>query len=151
VVRNGIYADLLVARALAEGAIVFGGGRGRVAWVARDDLAEAAAVVALAAAEHAGATLTLTGPQALDLEEVGAAVAGAARREVPVTALDADAFASGLRAAGLPDGVVAAMRGTAQAMQDGRLDAVTPDLERLLGRPPRTVAALAEQLAAAPA
>jgi len=82
VLRNGIYADLLVGRALAEGAIVFAGG---------------------------------------------------------------------LRAAGLPGGVVAAMRGTAQAMQDGRLAAVTPALERLLGRPPRAVGALAGELVTAPA
>jgi NAD(P)H dehydrogenase (quinone) len=147
VLRNGIYADLLVGRALAEGAVVFGGGEGSVAWVARDDLAEAAAVVALAAADHAGAILTLTGAQALSLHEVGAGVATATGREIPVTALDADAFAAGLRAAGMPDGVVAAMRGTAQAMQDGRLATVTGDLERLLGRPPRSVGALAGELA----
>jgi NAD(P)H dehydrogenase (quinone) len=147
VLRNGIYADLLVGRALAEGAVVFGGGAGRVAWVARDDLAEAAAVVALAPADHAGTTLTLTAGEALTLHEVGAAVAAATGREIPVTALDADAFAGGLRAAGLPDGVVGAMRGTALAMQDGRLAAVTGDLERLLGRPPRSVDALAAGLA----
>jgi uncharacterized protein YbjT (DUF2867 family) len=50
--RNGFYADSLVARALAEGAVVFGGGQGRAPWVARDDSAEATAVVALAAAQR---------------------------------------------------------------------------------------------------
>lgn len=143
VLRNGIYADLLVGRARAEGAVVFGGGSGRVAWVARDDLAEAAAVVALDATRHASRTLRLTAGEALTLEQVGAAVATATGRDIPVTALGADAFAEGLRAAGLADGVVAAMRGTSLAMEEGRLATTTDDLAQLLGRPPRTVGELA--------
>ncbi len=73
--------------------------------------------MALAAAEYAGVTLTLTGSQALSLEEIGAAVGEATHRELPVTTLDADAFT---------------------------------ELERLLGRPPRTVGDVAEESAAVP-
>lgn len=144
VLRNGIYADNVVAMALTQGSLAFGGGTGRVAWVTRADLAEAAAVIALAPGEHAGETLTLTGLQALSLEDVGKAIAWGAGRAISVTALDADAFAAGLSASGMPLSVVEAMRGTARAIEDGRLSAVDPTLAQLLGRPRRSV----EQLAA---
>ena len=149
IVRNGIYADSSVDRALT-GELVFGGGSGQVAWAAREDLGEALALVAIDHARHAGTILELTGPRALSLEGLGAAVAAATGRDVAVSALDADAFAAGLAANGLPDPVFAAMGGTAAAIEAGLLAAVSGDLERILGRAPRTVEELAhERLAAA--
>ena len=57
-------------------------GEGRVAAVARADVARAAAAVLLDSDEHAGATYDLTGPEALTLGEVAQILSEETGREV---------------------------------------------------------------------
>ena len=67
--RDSFYADFLPLM-VTDGAIRGPAGDGRVAAVARDDVAAVAAVVLADPAAHAGATYDLTGPEALTLAEV---------------------------------------------------------------------------------
>src|SRR5213075_533516 len=75
--RDNFYLDLLPFFADEEGLIRGPAGDGRVAAVARADVADVAAVVLRSPAEHAGAAYELTGPEALTLTEVAARVSTA--------------------------------------------------------------------------
>jgi NAD(P)H dehydrogenase (quinone) len=54
--RDNLYADFLPAMIGPDGVLRGPAGQGRVAAVAQNDIADAAAAVLSAAAEHAGAT-----------------------------------------------------------------------------------------------
>jgi NAD(P)H dehydrogenase (quinone) len=79
VLRNGLYAEFLAAVAAPgpDGTIAAPLGGGRLAAVAREDLAEAAALVATAAERHAGRVYELVGEEALGGADLAAAVGGA--------------------------------------------------------------------------
>lgn len=136
--RDNLYADFLPLLAGEDGVIRGPAGTGRVAAVAIADVARAAAaVLADVVADpgaHAGATYTLTGPQALSLDEVAAVLTATGR---PTTFHDEtvpEAFAS--RASyGAPDWQVEAWVSTYTAIASGELAGVTGDVERLTGRP----------------
>jgi NAD(P)H dehydrogenase (quinone) len=78
ILRNGLYAEFLAAIAAPgpDGIITAPLGEGRLAAVAREDLAEAAARVVSAPQQHAGHTYELVGEEALGGTELAAAVGG---------------------------------------------------------------------------
>lgn len=137
--RNGLYADILIHLADDDGVIRGPAGEGRVAAVARRDVADVAAT-ALVDRALAGQTLTLTGPEALTLTEVAATlsrVTGRSVRYVPET------LAAGRRwraAGGAPDWLVEAWLSTYTAIAAGELAEVSGDVEAVLGRPPTDLA-----------
>ena len=116
-------------------------GDGRVAAVARADVADVAAAVLRAPAEHAGATYTLTGPEALTMAEVAARAGAVARARAALRERDGR---RGLRVAagGVRRRAVAARRlGEHLHRHRRRLGAptVTDDVERVTGHPARTI------------
>ncbi|QJU55355.1 SDR family oxidoreductase [Herbiconiux sp. KACC 21604] len=68
--RDNFYADFLPLLAGEDGVIRGPAGDGRVAAVARADVADSAVAVLRDPAAHGGATYELTGPEALSLAEV---------------------------------------------------------------------------------
>lgn len=78
VLRNGLYAEFLAAVAAPgpDGTIAAPLGEGRLAAVAREDLAEAAVRVATDPAAHVGRTYELVGEQALGGADLAAATGG---------------------------------------------------------------------------
>ncbi|MGY1837985.1 MULTISPECIES: SDR family oxidoreductase [unclassified Modestobacter] len=137
--RDQLYLDSLVEFVGPDGAIRGPAEDGRVAAVARDDIADAAVAVLRDPVPHAGRTWSLTGPEALTLHEVAAtisAVTGTAARYVPET-LD-EAYAS--RASyGAPDWQVEAWVSTYTAIADGSLAGVTDHVAELTGHPARSM------------
>ncbi|MFG2647461.1 NAD(P)H-binding protein [Streptomyces sp. NPDC048436] len=79
VLRNGLYAEFLAAIAAPgpDGTIAAPLGEGRLAAVAREDLAEVAVRVATDPAAHAGRVYELVGEQALGGADLAAATGGA--------------------------------------------------------------------------
>ncbi|WP_412077576.1 NAD(P)H-binding protein [Streptomyces xanthophaeus] len=94
VLRNGLYAELLAALAPPgpDGLITAPLGEGRLAAVAREDLADVAVRVALAPHEHAGQVYELVGDQPLGGAELAAATGA---RYAPGTLAEARAALSG--------------------------------------------------------
>ncbi|MCQ4214707.1 NAD(P)H-binding protein [Streptomyces longispororuber] len=139
VLRNGLYAELLAYLAApdASGVITAPLAGGRLAAVARADLAEVAARVALDPSPHAGRTYELVGEVALGGRELASA-AGASY--VPGTLAEAR---SRLSASGAVPFQVPMLVGTYAAIAAGFLDgsgvpaADRPTLRTLLGRAPR--------------
>lgn len=138
--RDNFYADVLPLFADESGVIRGPAGHGRVAAVARADVADCAATVLRAPDEHAGSTYTLTGPEGLTLTEVAAragAVLGRHLRFEDET--EESAYAWRRERYGAAPWQLDAWVSTYTAIRDGAVGDVTDDVERITGRPPRTL------------
>jgi uncharacterized protein YbjT (DUF2867 family) len=132
--RDSFYADFLPLMA-TDGVIRGPAGGGRVAAVARDDVAAVAAEVLGAAPTHAGATYDLTGPEALTLEEAAAIiteVTGTPTRYVEETVPEAYASRASY---GAPGWQVDAWVSTYTAIARGEVARVSGAVQQLTGRP----------------
>ncbi|MGZ4436594.1 MAG: SDR family oxidoreductase [Nocardioidaceae bacterium] len=137
--RDNVYLDFLPLLAGEHGVIRGPAGDGRVAAVAQDDVAEAAAAVLLDPGAHAGTTYSLTGPEAFTLAEaasVTTAVTGREQRFEDETLEQAYASRASYGAA---DWQVDAWVSTYTAIRSGELAGVTDDVERLTGHPARSL------------
>jgi NAD(P)H dehydrogenase (quinone) len=140
--RDNLYADFLLAMAGPDGVIRGPAGDGRAAMVVRDDIIDAAVAVLSSAAQHAGATYSLTGPQALTLGEA-AAIGSQATGATIVFHNETLPEAYRSRASyGAPAWQVDAWVSTYLAIANGELETVTDDVVRLTGRPATTLADL---------
>lgn len=139
--RNGFYASsavLLLGAAVETGELV-APEDGPVAWTARADLAEAAAL-ALTEDGLDGVTPALTGSEAVDLAGIAAIAARLSGRPVRrVVVSDAD-YRAGLLARGLPEPAADLLVGLFAASRQGEFAPAGPALARLLGRPTIPVA-----------
>jgi NAD(P)H dehydrogenase (quinone) len=135
ILRSNQYAENLpVAVAKATGKLALPGAAGKVAHIARADVA-AAIAGALTEQGHVGKIYDLTGPEALDLFEIAAILADS--WGTPVTAVDlaSTEFAKALAERGMPSFAVEAIVSLRQAVAAGEYAAVTDHASRLAGRP----------------
>jgi len=139
--RDNFYADVLPLFADGGGVIRGPAGDGRVAAVARADVADVAAVVLRDPGAHAGAAYQLTGGEALTMAEVATrTTAATGRRTTYVEETVDEAYAS--RRAGWPDAAefeLDAWVSTYTAIADGSCAEVTDDVRRLTGHAPRSL------------
>lgn len=142
--RDNFYAEAFLDFAGTDRVIRGPAGGGRVAAVAQDDVSAVAARILADPASHEGAAYELTGPDALDLDQIAATLTTATGR--PYLFEDEtveEAYAS--RASyGAPDWEVEAWVSTYTAIAHGDLEAVSDDVPRLLGRPASTLAEVFE-------
>jgi NAD(P)H dehydrogenase (quinone) len=137
--RDNLYLDFFEALVGEDGVIRGPAGDGRVAAVARADIARTAAVVLQDLGAHRGATYTLTGPEALSLAEVAGTLT--AVRGTPVTFHDEtvpEAYAS-RKKWGAPDWQNDAWVSTYTAIAAGELEQVTDDVATVTGQPPQSL------------
>jgi uncharacterized protein YbjT (DUF2867 family) len=137
-----MYLDFLPMLPGEDGVIRGPAGDGRVAAVAQDDIADVAVAVLAPSKAHEGVTYNLTGPQALTLHEVAAALSEATGTTItyhPET-LD-EAYASRARY-GAPDWQVDAWVSTYTAIAAGELAGISHDVDRVSGHPATTLAQL---------
>jgi NAD(P)H dehydrogenase (quinone) len=140
ILRMNYYAEGLVQQAqasLAQGALT-GFGENRVGFVARDDVAAAAAGI-LTGDGHAGATYNATGPERLSGAERAALIAETTGQPVAFLVITEEKLRAGLTKAGLPAPVVNVIVSIQASFAAGAFDIVTGDVERLGGRPPKPV------------
>jgi NAD(P)H dehydrogenase (quinone) len=139
--RNGLYAEFQVgaaARAAASGQLVHNNGDGATAYVSREDCAAAAAAV-LATDGHEDRAYDVTGPELVTQAQFAALVADISGRPVTAVAIDDDAATQGLVAAGVPAQAAPAYASFGTAIREGVLDGVSPAVEDLTGRAPRSL------------
>ncbi|MFE7650707.1 NAD(P)H-binding protein [Streptomyces phaeoluteigriseus] len=141
ILRNGLYAELLAGLAApsAEGRITAPLGEGRLAAVARADLADAAVRVAVGAPAHAGRVHELVGEQAIGGADLARAYGPHITYE-PETLGEARAR---IAASGAEPFQVPMLVGTYSAIGAGFMSRTGGDLRRLLGREPRSPLAAA--------
>jgi NAD(P)H dehydrogenase (quinone) len=145
--RNNLYADFqvpVVAQAIASGQLVTSAGEGRVAYVAREDCAAAAAAV-LTEDGHEGKAYDITGPEAVGTADVAALAANLGGRPVEVVSVDDDALVSGMVEAGIPEAVARIRLSFVVAAREGFLDSVTSAVLDLTGNAPLSFRQVVEQ------
>jgi NAD(P)H dehydrogenase (quinone) len=138
ILRMNFYAEAFVqlAQAALKQGVLAGLAENRAAFVARDDVAAAAAGILLGDG-HAGAIYNATGPERLSGAERACLVAEIARRPVAFRVITEEQLRGALSQAGLPAGAVNIVAGIQASFAAGVFDIVTGDVERLGGRPPK--------------
>jgi NAD(P)H dehydrogenase (quinone) len=135
--RDNLYLDFLPLMVGADGVIRGPAADGRVAAVARDDIADVAAAVLLADGHrHDGRSYDLTGPEALTMAEVAQRLSELAGRTItyhPETLEEAYASRASY---GAPDWEVDGWVTTYVAIANGELEAVGGDVAAVAGHPP---------------
>jgi NAD(P)H dehydrogenase (quinone) len=138
ILRNNWYTENYAGtleQAAATGTVLSSAGEGRVASASRIDYADAAAVVLLDAAAHAGRTYELSGDVAWTFADLAAALTEVLGRTVTLQPLTPDAHRAALLAAGLDEGTVGFLLAMDASIAAGALDKVDDSLSTLIGRP----------------
>jgi len=137
--RDSFYSDFFPLFADDDGVVRGPAGSGRVSAVARADVADVAVAVLRDPGAFAGETLTLTGPEAFSVAEACERMTAALGRPYSyVEETVEEAYASRRRWSEEP-WQLDAWVSTYLAFASGELAAVSPDVERVAGHPPRTL------------
>ncbi|WP_326535375.1 NmrA family NAD(P)-binding protein [Pseudorhodoferax sp.] len=142
VLRPNWFADNfhgLWAPAVAQGVIALPAGTGASSFVDARDIA-ACALAALTSTRFDGQAFTLTGPQALDYDAAAALLSQAAGRRIVYQAIDDERFVAGLQDAGVPADHGRMLAGLFAAVRAGATAQVSDAVERMTGRPARSLA-----------
>ena len=138
--RDNFYSDLLPFFADEHGVIRGPAGDGRVAAVARADVADVAVAVLRSPADHAGATYVLSGPEALTMAEAATRAGVVLGRQLSFEDETVEAaYASRKAAYAAEDWQLDAWVSTYTAIKDGSVAEVSDDVQRVAGHPARTI------------
>jgi len=138
--RNGFYAHSLawLAGPWRETGVITVPGDGPVSWTAREDAAEAAAVILTSPVAHDG-PVTLTAGSAPTFEEIAGTASELVGRTIERVVVAEDEWLAAHVAAGQPEFLARFLLGMYQAAAAGFFAGVDPALGTLLGRAPRAV------------
>lgn len=136
--NDSLYADSIgkfSGETFLESGIFFPAGDGKLPWVPRTEIGEAAAVV-LTTSGHEHKTYAITADTAYSFEEIAGMLSGITGKEVKYLKPDLNTYIDALGAAGVPKEIVSFLGGFATAIKNGEFDTHRSDLENLLGRKP---------------
>lgn len=142
ILRNAWYFENLaysLPGALGSGEWASAAGDGRIAYIARDDLACAAAA-ALASVSTENQVLTLTGEQAWSARDVAIRVSALTGKPLAVVDITSAQLVEGLKAHGFPPVLADVFASFDAATAAGDLGAITDDYARLTGQSPTPLA-----------
>lgn len=137
ILRNGWYTENYTAGvpgAVAQGAIYGSAGEGRISSAARNDYAEAAAVV-LSTEGHAGKIYELAGDSAYTLSELAAEVSRQSGKAVAYRNIPEADYKAALIGFGLPEVVAILLSNSDTAASKGALFDEGRQLSALIGHP----------------
>ncbi|CAG0978895.1 NAD(P)H dehydrogenase (quinone) [Methylophilaceae bacterium] len=138
VLRNNWYFENLfmsLQQVLASGQWFTAAGDGKIAHIARDDLALAAAA-ALASNDTGKATYTLSGAEAFTTAEIARLVSQTAGKPIQVVQVPVEGLIQGLVDAGLPEGLAAVFASFDTNTRAGGVADITGDFRKLTGVAP---------------
>jgi NAD(P)H dehydrogenase (quinone) len=134
--RDNIYLDFIPLLCPPEGVIRGPAGDGRVAAVARDDIAGVAAAV-LTGEGHDGETYDITGAEALTLDEAAAELSRVTGRRITFENETLEEARESRRPSGAEDYEIEGWVTSYAAIAAGDLEAVSDCVERFLDREPQ--------------
>jgi NAD(P)H dehydrogenase (quinone) len=137
--RNGFYAHSLVwlAGPWRETGVIAVPGDGPVSWTAREDAAEAAALILASGGGYDGPT-TITAPSAPTFAELAGIASELSGRTIQLQLMDEQDWLARQAAAGRPEHMTRFLLGFYQAADKGYFAGTDPLLGELLGRTPRS-------------
>ncbi|NIJ63939.1 NAD(P)H dehydrogenase (quinone) [Sphingomonas leidyi] len=142
VLRMNYYAETLAQMApmLLPSGTLAGLGDGRIGYVSRDDLGAAAAGILLGDSDSdAGAIYNATGPETLSGPERAALLSETMGKPMRFIKLDEPQLRAGMIRSGMPPEYIDAMVDIERSYVAGSFDIVTGDVERLAGRPAKSL------------
>ncbi|THV42336.1 SDR family oxidoreductase [Glycomyces buryatensis] len=137
IMRNGWYMENYTGnlnQVVESGTIYGAAGKGRVAAAARNDYAEAAAVL-LTEDHGVDKVFELCGDEPFTYDELAAQIGKVAGTDVVYQNMDPDAYSEALTQAGLPLPMAAMLTDVDEGIARGDLDSNATDLVDLLHRP----------------
>jgi uncharacterized protein YbjT (DUF2867 family) len=137
ILRASYQLDLLPSLCSSDGIVQNPAGEGRVAGVARDDLADVA-VAALTEDGHADQTYDVTGPESQTMTQIAQQLELACGRRISYVREALDAARASRLAGGAPDWQAEAWASFFGAMSAGEMDVVSDTVSKLTGRDPQT-------------
>ncbi|RHA43707.1 SDR family NAD(P)-dependent oxidoreductase [Cellulomonas rhizosphaerae] len=144
ILRPGFFsqnlADAYRSDIVNDDRILLPSGEGRAAFIDTRDIGDVAALVFAAPDAHRSAGYVLTGPQALNFDDVAALLTSELGRPIRYEPTSALPYLRHVHAQGRPwvQAIVQTVLHT--GLRRGQAENVDPTLERLLGRPGRTLA-----------
>ncbi len=138
ILRNHWYFENLfmsLPHALQSGNWYSAAGDGKIAHIARDDLAFAAATI-LAGEESGRRTYTLSGAEAFTTSEIAAAVSQALKKPLAVIDVPLEGLVQGMMGAGLPEPLARIFASFDTNTAAGRVAEITSDFRKITGREP---------------
>lgn len=137
--RDSLYLDFMPLAVWEDGVIRGPAGDGRVACVARHDVADVAVAV-LTGSGHEGKTYDLTGPVAMTFTEIAAELTRLTGRPVRFENETLDEARASRAGFGVEAWEVEGWVSSYAAVGAGELDVVSDDVPRLTGHPARSLA-----------
>ena len=140
ILRNNWYVENeleTIQGCIAGAPWVTSAGKGKIGWVYRPDLAEAAANV-LVTEGHDNKIYELSGEN-LTQQQFVDALGALLGKQVPLLAVDDAAYGEMLKSAGVPEAYIPMLVMTQKGIREGGLEVSSSDLETLLGRPTTSV------------
>lgn len=134
--RDNLYLDFIPLLCPAEGVIRGPADDGRVAAVARDDIADVAVEV-LTGEGHEDQAYDITGAEAFTLEEAAAELSRVTGRHITFEEETVEEAWESRRPTGAPDYMIEGWVTTYTAIANGELEAVSDCVERFLDREPQ--------------
>jgi NAD(P)H dehydrogenase (quinone) len=151
ILRHALYADIMVGdldETLATGVLRRAGGSAPCAYIARDDLGLSAATV-LARPGHANRIYTETMAETLTGDQIAALMSEVFGRQIRYEAVPSDEWAQYMTEHwGVPAELSKSSISSMRAVENGEFDLVSSDYETITGRPPKTMRAFLEGVAA---
>jgi NAD(P)H dehydrogenase (quinone) len=138
ILDNTLYAESIgkyIGETFLESGIFFPAGDGKLPWVSRAEMGEAAAVV-LTSPGHEHKTYAITADTAYSFEEIAGMLSAITGQPVKYLKPDLNTYTGALEKAGVPKEVVSFLGGFGTAIANGEFDTQRSDLENLLGRKP---------------
>ena len=136
--RDSLYLDLLLHFAGSDGVIRGPAGDGRVAVVAREDIADVAAAV-LMGDGHDGRTYDVTGPEAITLYDIAEELSRGTGRSITYHAETLEEAYASRASYGAPGWEVEGWVTSYVAIAAGELNVISDTVSRLAGHAPMTL------------
>ncbi len=137
--RDSLYLDMLPAMAGADGVIRGPAGDGRVAAVARDDVADAVVAVLLGEGGYDGRTYDITGPETITFYEVAEELSRVTGRDITYHAETLEEAYESRASYGAPGWEVEGWISSYAAIAAGEMDLVSDAVARLADHEPRNL------------
>ncbi|MCE0492971.1 SDR family oxidoreductase [Vibrio salinus] len=136
--RNGWYTEnylASIAPALANGAFIGCAKEGKISSAAREDYAEAAALVLVSEKDQKGKVYELSGDESYSLSELCTIISEESGKEIPYLDMPEAEFAKALEGAGLPAPFAELLANSDTGASQGGLFDDSHTLSELLGHP----------------
>lgn len=145
--RNNLYTDYIpvfIGEKALETGVYWPAGNAKLAVVAREDMAEAAANV-LTSSGHDNKEYIIANTEKITFNDVAETLSNITGKALPYISPSQDEYKAALTTAGVPEMYINMFAGFAEAIKQGEFDSNQTDLERLLGRKPISTAAFLEK------